>query len=121
GETTVRSATPWVLPDRRLGRQESAQRVPIALRRVFPIGADRLPAVAQPFLVSVSVLRDDGGEALGVPRRQPEARRGTVVEDVDGEASEPDDLGEAVDDPRDIVERVVECAAIRHLRLAESG
>ena len=103
------------------GRQEGAQRIAVGLRRIFPIGPDRIPAVAQPLLIGVSVLRDDGGDALRVPRRQPEARRRAIVEHIDREAIEPDDLSEAVDDPRDIVECVSELAAVRHVGLAEPG
>src|SRR5262249_5381682 len=42
-----------------------------------------------------------------------------VVEHIDREASEPDDLGEPVNDARDIVECVGERAAVRHVGLPE--
>jgi len=53
-----------VLPNGRLGLEESAEGVAVRLRWVLPIGPDRVPAVAQPFLVGVAVLGDDGGYAF---------------------------------------------------------
>ena len=84
---------------------------------VLPIGPDRVPAVAQPFLIGVAVLRDDRGDPLRMPHREPEAGRRAVVEDVEGEAVEADDLGEAVDRVREPVESV---AAVRHVGVAEA-
>jgi len=56
-----------------------------------------------------------------MPCRQPEPRRRAVVEHIDRQASESDDLGEPVNDPRDIVECTGERAAVRHVGLAEPG
>ena len=36
--------------------------------RVLPIRLASLPLLAQPFLIHVAVLRDDGGDALGMPQ-----------------------------------------------------
>ena len=89
---------------RRLGRQESAQRLAVGGRGVLPVGPDRVPALAQPFLIGVAVLRDDRGDPVGMLHREPEAGRRAVVEDIDGVAIEADDFGEAVDRSRDPVE-----------------
>ena len=103
------------------GVEEGAQRLAVCLRRVLPIGPDRIPAVAQPFLIGVAVLRDDRGDALGMLYREPESGRRAIVEDIDRKAIEADHLGEAVDDAGDVVERVGEFVARRHVRLAEAG
>ena len=48
-----------VLPDGRLGLEEGAQRLAVLLRCVLPISPDRVPAVAQAFLIGVAILRND--------------------------------------------------------------
>lgn len=53
-----------VLPDGGLGLEEGPKCIAIRLRLVFPIFPDRVPALAQSFLVGVTVLRDDGGYAF---------------------------------------------------------
>src|SRR4029453_1296849 len=64
--------------------------------------------------------RDDSSDALGVAHGEPEADRRTVVEHIDREAIKPDDLGQAVDDTGEVVERVAERTPRWHTRLAES-
>jgi len=46
-------------------------------------GGDR-PIIAQTFFIRISVLRDDGGYALGMRDCEAEADGRSVVEDVDG-------------------------------------
>jgi hypothetical protein len=87
-----------LLPQRRLGAQEGAERLPVGLRRHVPVGAEGGPAVAQPLLIGVTVLRDDSRDALGVAHGEPEADRRAVVEHIDREAIQPDDLGQAVEE-----------------------
>src|SRR5262249_9819065 len=77
--------------------------------------------VAEAFDIRIAILRDDGGDALGVPQREPETRRGAIVEDIDGEAAKSDHFSEAVDSPGDVVEGVVELGPLRHVRLAKPG
>src|SRR6267142_3077174 len=52
-----------------------------------------------------------------MPNGEAEANRRTIVEDVDCETTEADHVGEAIDDIRDILERVGEGAARRHVGL----
>src|SRR5262249_6068456 len=82
---------------------------------------DRSPALAETLLVGVTVLRDDGGDPLGVVDSEPEACRRAVVEDVYCKPIEADDLGKAVDDARDVVEGIAECLTRRHVGLTKSG
>ena len=49
-----------VLPNRRLGGEEGAEHVPIGLRGIPPICADRIPPIAQTLLIGVAFLRNDG-------------------------------------------------------------
>ncbi len=111
--------TMCVLPARRVGREETAKRVSVGLRRVLPISPNGIPAVAQPFLVGVAVLGDDCSETVRMPNGETEPHRRAVVEDVDREARETDHLGEAIDDVCDILERVSESIARRHVGLAK--
>ena len=100
------------------GAEKRAQRLAVGLRRILPIGPDRVPAVAQPFLIGVAVLRNDRGDPVGMLHREPEAGRRAIVEDIDGIAIEADDFGETVDRcPR--AGRSVWRAA-RHVGLAEA-
>lgn len=53
--------------------------------------------------------------------RKPETSRRAVIENVDRETVEADHFGEAFDHAREIVERVTEAFARRHVGLAEAG
>src|SRR6267378_601130 len=110
-----------VLPARRLGSEEAAERLSVGRRRLLPIGPNGAPAVAQPFLIRVAVLGDDCGEAIWMPNGEAEADGRTIVEDVDREAMEADHLGEAIDDVCDILECVDEGAPRRHVGLPKPG
>jgi hypothetical protein len=72
-----------VLPVGCLGSEEGAERLSVRLRRILPIGPDWIPALAKTFLVGVAILRDDGRDPLGVADGEAEARRRTIVKDVD--------------------------------------
>jgi hypothetical protein len=87
----------------------------------LPVGSDWIPAVAKSFLVGIAVLRNDSGDPLGVADGEPEARRSAVVKDIDREAAEADNLCEALDHARDVVECVAEFFSRRHVELTEPG
>jgi len=106
-----------VLPARRLGSEKATESLSVGWRRVLPIGPNRFPAVAQPFLIGVAVLGDDCGEAIRMPNGEAEADGRSIVEDVHREALEADHLGEAIDYVSDILERVGEGAPRRHAGL----
>ncbi len=63
-----------------------------------PILFASLPLLAQTFLIHVSVLRDDGGDALGMPHSQSEADRGAVIKDIHGKLRQSDSLCKLIDD-----------------------
>src|SRR6266446_552651 len=98
----------YVLPARCLWGEEGAERFPIGVRRLLPIGPDRIPALTQSLFIGVAILRDDRCDALRMLRGDPEACRRAIVENVHREAIQADDLGEAVDDAGDMIERVGE-------------
>src|SRR5258705_168571 len=106
-----------VLPARRPGSEEAAKRLSVGRRRLLPIGANGVPAATPPFLIGVAVLGDDCGEAIRMANCEAEADGCAIIEDVDREAMEAHHLGKAIDDVRDILERVSECAPRRHVRL----
>ena len=93
------------------------ERFPVGWRRVLPIRPNGVPAVAQPFLIGVAVLGDDCGEAIRTSYCEAEADGCSIVEDVHREPLEADHLGKAIDDVRDIPERVGEGAPRWHVRL----
>src|SRR5215472_1909534 len=97
-----------VLPLGRLGREEAAERRAVLRRGLLPVALDRVPALAQPLLIGVAILRDDRNDPLWVARRETEADRCTVVEDVDGITREPGDRREPVDDVGQVLEGVRE-------------
>ena len=51
----------------------------------------------------------------------PQANRSAVIENVDCEPLQADNFGEAADRPRQIVERITEVIAGRHVRLTKAG
>src|SRR5262249_34270793 len=67
-----------VLPDRCLRRKKGAEGSAVCFRRVLPVGADRGPAVAEPLEIRIAILRDDRGDALGVPHREAETSRRAI-------------------------------------------
>src|SRR5215469_890649 len=50
----------------RLGREEFAQGCAVLRSWLLPVFLDRIPTLAQTFFISVAVLRDDGGDPLGM-------------------------------------------------------
>src|SRR5262249_3919156 len=104
-----------ILPDRCFGREESTQRFPVRLRSLRPISPDRVPAPAQPLLIGIPVLGNDGSNTLGMLQCQPKASRRPIVECVDRKTLQADTLRETVDSVRDIAERIVELIAARHI------
>src|SRR5207302_1815011 len=54
-------------------------------------------------------------------RGNPQANRSAVIENVDCEPLQADNFGEAADRPRQIVERISEVTAGRHVRLTKAG
>src|SRR5580698_3164212 len=109
-----------ILPDRRLGLEKGAQGVSIGRRSVLPIGADRIPALAQPFFVGIAVLRNDRRDALRMLRHDAKPGWRAVVEDIDREPREPNHLGEAVDHAGQMIEGVSKVPGRRHIRAAEA-
>src|SRR5258705_3207444 len=110
-----------VLPDRCLGRKKAAEGCAVCFGRVLPVCADRVPAVAEALDIRIAILRDDGGDALGVPHRKAETSRRAIVEDIDGEPVKSDYFSEAVNSPRDVVDGIAELGPFRHVRLAKAG
>src|SRR5271166_313576 len=110
-----------VLEERCLWRQKAESGVAVRLRGLAPVGTDRVPAVAEPLLVSVAILRDDGSDALRVLCGDPQTNRRAVIEDVDRELFQADDFREAAGDCRQIVERIFEVVAGWHGGLTKAG
>src|SRR5215470_15165385 len=72
-----------VLPRGGLGLEKVAERRPVLGRGLLPVALDRVPALAEPLLIRVAVLRDDRGDPLRMTRRETEPNRRAIVEDVD--------------------------------------
>ena len=102
-------------------KRKGAQRRAVCFGRVLPVCADRIPAVAEALEIRIAILRDDGGDALGVPHREAETSRRAIVEDIDGEAVKSDHFSEAANNPGDVIEGVAELGPFRHVRLAKPG
>src|SRR5262245_31117860 len=109
-----------VLPPCCLWREKVAERRAILRGWVLPIALDRIPALAQPLLICVAILRDDRGDPLRMARREAEADRGAVIEDVDGIPGEPGDGREPVDDLGEVIKGVPELRPLRRLGETET-
>src|SRR6516162_2202956 len=83
----------------RLGREEFAQGCTVLRSWLLPVFLDWIPALAQTFFISVAVLRNDGGDPLGMRQCEPKPYRSSIVEDVDRVSINTDGLCEPVDDP----------------------
>src|SRR5260221_14260830 len=108
-----------VLPACRFGREESAERLSVRLRRVFPVGPDQCPAFAETFFVGVTVLRDDRRDPLGMANGHSKARRRAIVENVERETVESDNLGKTLDHASYVVACEFEILSRRHIALTE--
>src|SRR6478672_7733300 len=53
--------------------------------------------------------------------REAKSSRCAVIKHIDREAAETDHFREPFDHFRDVIERVIESAAVRHVRLSETG
>lgn len=101
--------------------QERAQGGAVGCAGALPICMDRVPALAQALLVGVAVLRDEGGDAPGVPHGEAEADRRAVVEDVERVAGQPERVGEPGDHLGQAVEGVGELFAVGRVGEAKAG
>ncbi len=110
-----------VLPERRFRREEAPQCVAVRLGRFAPIGPDRIPAVAEAFLIGVAVLRDDRRDTLRMLERNPQTDWRAVIENVDRKPLEVHDLRKAADDFGQSGERIGKSVARRQIGLSEPG
>src|SRR5262245_20244136 len=101
-----------VLPLGQLGCQEAAERRAGLRRWLLPVAPNRVPALAQALLIGVAILRNDRSDALRMARRETEAHRCAVVEDVDGIPGEPSHRREPVDDIGEAIEGVREARPV---------
>ena len=58
-----------ILPAYRFGGQQLSERPPICIRRISPIALDGIPDVAEPFFISVSILRNDASDPFRIAQR----------------------------------------------------
>jgi len=101
-----------VLPLGCFGGKHSADGFAVCGTGVAPVGLNRSPAGAQTFFVSVAILRDDPGDALGSRHCEAKTGGGAVVENVNRITLQADGVGEGGDDFREIVEGVCEVRAV---------
>src|SRR6478672_5917456 len=104
-----------VLPLCGLRRQEGPQGRAVFRRRVLPIRLDRVPALAQSFLICIAVLRDQRGDPLRMTHGQSKAHWCSIVEDVKRIPPEAEDLGEPLHDLGQMIKGVFEGFPIRSL------
>src|SRR5215831_1073658 len=109
-----------ILPLGCLGLEKVAERRPVLGRGLLPVALDRVPALTEPLLIRVAVLRDDRSDPLRMARRETEADRRTVVENVNGIAGEPDNRREPVDDVGEAIEGVPELRPVRSVGESEA-
>src|SRR5215469_10459043 len=107
--------------DQRFGGEEVAECGAVLRGRFLPIFLDRIPALAEAFFVGVAVLRNDGGDAVGMGEGETESDGCAVVEDIDGVTAEAEGFGEAVDDLGKVIEGVAELLAVRSVGETEAG
>src|ERR1700677_4105202 len=86
-----------------------------------PVQLDGSPGITQAFLVSVAVLRNDGGDALGASHRESKAGGSAIVEDVKGIALQVQRVGEREDGFRQGIEGIFVIARRGNEGKPESG
>jgi len=101
-----------ILPLSRFRLQKIAQSSSVLGRRFLPVFLDGIPAFAEALFIRVSILRNDGGDALGMQQREPQSDRRAVIENVDGEALEANRLCEFGDDFRQVLKCVAKPLAV---------
>src|SRR5205807_1970968 len=75
-----------VLPSGGRGREKFTERRSILRRRFLPIFLDRIPPLAEPFLVRIAILRNDHRDPVRMCQRKPQPYRRAVIENVNCEA-----------------------------------
>src|SRR5437879_5764923 len=110
-----------VLPLGRLGLEKGAQCGAIIVRRIFPVGLDRTPAIAQTLFICIAVLRDQRGDPLRVAKGESEADRRTVVKNEKHIMGEAEDVGKTLDDLSQMIEFIAEAGSRRGVGEAEAG
>src|SRR5262249_922228 len=98
---------------------EAAEGLSVDRRRLLPIRPYGVPPVAQPLLIGVPVLGDDRGDAVRMSSGESEADGCAIVEDVHSEPMNAEQLAQAIDDVCDVLERVSEATARRHVGLTK--
>src|SRR6266436_7153713 len=86
---------------------KAAQGITVLLARIFPVGTDRSPVVAQTFDIGVAILRDQRRDAVGIAKREPEPNGSTVIEDIDRKPFQTDLFDEVPDNLGQMVEGVL--------------
>jgi hypothetical protein len=110
-----------ILPASGFQGRKAAQDIAVLLGRIFPVGADGSPVLAQTFFVGVPVLGNECRNPLRVVQGQTQPGGGAIVEDVDGKLVLADLLREFPDDLGQMFKRVSEAFVIRRVRETEAG
>ncbi len=110
-----------ILRPGRVEDQELPQPVPVLRAAARPVFPARHPEVRlQALHVRVPILRDDGGHRAGARQGQPERHGGPVVEDVHGEAVDPQGVEECFGGVCQVREGVLVAAPLRDLGKPEA-
>src|SRR5437016_6989728 len=109
-----------VLPLGRLGREEVAERRAVLRRGLLPVALDRVPALAQPVLIGVAILRDDRSDSLRVARRETEAHRGPVIENIEGITAEAERFRKLLHHVGQVIKGVRKARRARRIRETKS-
>ena len=85
-----------VLPLNALWCQKFPQGCSIGLARILPVFLDGTPPAAEPFLISITVLRNDRCDPIRVSNCEPPSHRRTVIEYEKGITVQPNYVRERI-------------------------
>ncbi len=86
----------------------------------LPVGADRVPEIADAFVIGIAVLDNQSGDTVRMLERQPVADRCTIIHDIHRVLGGAELSEQRINDVGIVAEGIFELCVIGSIALAEA-